>query len=97
MPRVFELRRRSKFGTTIGLKRSASLLLSPNTFIHFLQNRGDEHDMNVRGAWEDGYSGLGIVVTILDDGLEKDHPDLAVNYVSTASVKYLPRLLLKMH
>lgn len=38
--------------------------------------------MNVRGAWEDGYSGLGIVVTILDDGLEKDHPDLIVNYVS---------------
>lgn len=37
--------------------------------------------MNVKGAWEDGYSGLGIVVTILDDGLEKDHPDLIVNYV----------------
>lgn len=47
-----------------------------------LQNRGGERDMNVRGAWEDGYSGLGIVVTILDDGLEKDHPDLIVNYVS---------------
>ncbi|XKL65989.1 hypothetical protein PGB90_009409 [Kerria lacca] len=48
-------------------------------------NRGDERDMNVRGAWEDGYSGLGIVVTILDDGLEKDHPDLIVNYDPQAS------------
>lgn len=45
------------------------------------QNRGDEKDMNIRGAWEDGFSGLGIVVTIMDDGLEKDHPDLIVNYV----------------
>lgn len=48
-------------------------------------NRGDERDMNVKGAWEDGYSGLGIVVTILDDGLEKDHPDLIVNYDPQAS------------
>ncbi|KAK7601148.1 hypothetical protein V9T40_008589 [Parthenolecanium corni] len=48
-------------------------------------NRGGEQDMNVRGAWEDGYSGLGIVVTILDDGLEKDHPDLIVNYDPQAS------------
>ena len=51
-------------------------------YVIIFQNRGDEKDMNVRGAWEDGYSGLGIVVTILDDGLEKDHPDLVVNYVS---------------
>jgi subtilisin family serine protease len=29
-----------------------------------------------------GVTGKGIVVTILDDGLEHDHPDLAENYVS---------------
>lgn len=29
-----------------------------------------------------GYTGKGIVITILDDGLEKDHPDLQANYVS---------------
>lgn len=27
-------------------------------------------------------SGQGIVVSILDDGIEKDHPDLWANYVS---------------
>ena len=37
--------------------------------------------MNVRAAWADGVSGKGVVVTILDDGLEKDHPDLIKNYV----------------
>lgn len=31
-----------------------------------------------------GYTGKGIVITILDDGLEKDHPDLQANYVSYA-------------
>lgn len=38
--------------------------------------------MNVQGAWEEGITGKGSVVTILDDGLEKDHPDLIKNYVS---------------
>ncbi len=38
--------------------------------------------MNVRAAWAKGYAGQGVVVTILDDGLETDHPDLKPNYVS---------------
>lgn len=46
------------------------------------QNRGKGLDMNVQGAWAEGITGSGVVVTILDDGLEKDHPDLYKNYVS---------------
>lgn len=38
--------------------------------------------MNVQPAWKEGVTGKGVVVTILDDGLEKDHPDLVRNYVS---------------
>lgn len=38
-------------------------------------------DMNVVGAWNRGFTGKGVVVTILDDGIEKDHPDLMHNYV----------------
>lgn len=38
--------------------------------------------MNVIPAWQEGITGKGIVVTILDDGLESDHPDLVKNYVS---------------
>ena len=39
-------------------------------------------DLNVLSAWSQGYTGSGVVLSILDDGLEKDHPDLKANYVS---------------
>lgn len=38
--------------------------------------------MNVVPAWREGITGKDVVVTILDDGLETDHPDLERNYVS---------------
>lgn len=38
--------------------------------------------MNVLPAWKEGVTGKGVVVTILDDGLEFEHPDLEKNYVS---------------
>lgn len=38
--------------------------------------------MNVMAAWSQGYTGKGVVVTILDDGIERTHPDLELNYVS---------------
>ena len=33
-----------------------------------------------------GYSGKGVVVTILDDGVEHNHPDLSGNYDKEASI-----------
>ncbi|XP_063929314.1 furin-like protease 1 isoform X3 [Zophobas morio] len=48
-------------------------------------NRGNGLDMNVIPAWLEGITGKGAVVTILDDGLEKDHPDLLQNYDPMAS------------
>lgn len=48
-------------------------------------NRGGGLDMNVIPAWQEGVTGKGAVVTILDDGLEKDHPDLVQNYDPLAS------------
>lgn len=51
----------------------------------FEQNGGakDGLDMNVAPAWQKGYTGKGVVVSILDDGIQTNHPDLAQNYVST--------------
>ena len=40
-------------------------------------------------VWKRGYTGQGVTVTVLDDGLEKDHPDLKDNYVSAARHKGL--------
>lgn len=53
-----------------------------NVLMVFLQNRGGGLDMNVLPAWREGVTGQGVVVAILDDGLEMDHPDLLANYVS---------------
>ena len=35
-------------------------------------------DANIVGAWQAGYTGKGIVIGILDDGVQLDHPDLDV-------------------
>ena len=42
-------------------------------------------DMNVKPAWDKGYTGKGVVVSILDDGIQHNHPDLAQNYDRFAS------------
>ena len=42
-------------------------------------------DMNVRDAWNLGYTGKNVSVSILDDGIQRDHPDLAENYDPIAS------------
>ena len=51
---------------------------------HRFQNGGakDGLDMNVGPAWQKGYTGKGVVVSILDDGIQRNHPDLDKNYVS---------------
>lgn len=53
-------------------------------FCFVKQNGGakDGLDMNVSPAWQKGYTGKGVVVSILDDGIQTNHPDLAQNYVS---------------
>uniref|UniRef100_A0A1I8AIR0 P/Homo B domain-containing protein n=1 Tax=Steinernema glaseri TaxID=37863 RepID=A0A1I8AIR0_9BILA len=42
-------------------------------------------DMNVREAWLLGYAGRNVSVSILDDGIQRDHPDLEENYDPLAS------------
>lgn len=41
--------------------------------------------MNIVGAWKRGYTGKDVVITILDDGIERNHPDLIQNYVSVGA------------
>ncbi|CAJ0962979.1 unnamed protein product, partial [Mesorhabditis belari] len=53
-------------------------------------NRADKSeegkmDHNVQEAWDLGYTGKNVVVTILDDGLEHTHPDILPNYDPKAS------------
>uniref|UniRef100_A0A8C0XWG5 Furin (paired basic amino acid cleaving enzyme) a n=1 Tax=Cyprinus carpio carpio TaxID=630221 RepID=A0A8C0XWG5_CYPCA len=45
----------------------------------------NHRDLNVKEAWKRGFTGQGVVVSILDDGIEKNHPDLIQNYDPDAS------------
>ncbi|XP_061176557.1 PC3-like endoprotease variant B isoform X1 [Saccostrea echinata] len=42
-------------------------------------------DLNVKVAWNQGYTGKGVTITVLDDGMDHTHPDLQKNYSPFAS------------
>uniref|UniRef100_A0A915DJ02 P/Homo B domain-containing protein n=1 Tax=Ditylenchus dipsaci TaxID=166011 RepID=A0A915DJ02_9BILA len=54
-------------------------------YLHRSNDIDGEMDHNVKEAWNLGYTGRGIVLTILDDGLERTHPDISPNYDADAS------------
>ena len=45
----------------------------------------NSHDVNVIATWTSNITGRGVVVTILDDGVEHTHPDLKENFDFGAS------------
>jgi furin len=56
----------------------------------YLVNRGQTggtvgYDINVLPVWRKGFTGRGVVVSILDDGIDHTHPDLSQNYDVKAS------------
>ncbi|ESO89305.1 hypothetical protein LOTGIDRAFT_106119, partial [Lottia gigantea] len=42
-------------------------------------------DLNVMVAWKQGFTGTGVVISILDDGVDHTHKDLLTNYDPDAS------------
>ncbi|MEO2046736.1 MAG: S8 family serine peptidase [Pirellulales bacterium] len=40
-------------------------------------------DINIAGAWNLGYTGAGVVVAVIDSGVEDTHPDLLANISTT--------------
>lgn len=69
------------------VRSSNSLPTDPMYSQQWHLNRGANggYDMNVAPAWANGYTGKGVVVTILDDGIQTNHPDLIQNYDPLAS------------
>ncbi len=61
-----------------------------------LHNRGQTggipgRDANIFQAWRDGVTGQGVVVGIVDEGIEPDHEDLAGNFDAALSYDFLER------
>ncbi|NXO82868.1 PCSK4 convertase, partial [Sitta europaea] len=75
------VKRRSKRGTGV-------VPTDPWFPKQWYMNNDVHPDLNILTAWSRGYTGLGVVLTVLDDGLEKDHPDLAANYDPLASYDF---------
>ena len=41
--------------------------------------------MNVTPVWEESITGRGVIVAMVDDGVDYEHDDLKANFVRTAS------------
>ena len=50
---------------------------------YLLQDNGKH--INIMPVWDAGYTGKGVVVTVVDDGIEHTHTDLSENYDAKAS------------
>ncbi|MFK5956443.1 MAG: S8 family serine peptidase [Planctomycetota bacterium] len=53
---------------------------------HLKNNINSIADVNVEGAWNNGFTGNGVVIGIIDGGIYVNHPDLNANYNATASL-----------
>ncbi|XP_029888086.2 proprotein convertase subtilisin/kexin type 4 isoform X2 [Aquila chrysaetos chrysaetos] len=70
-------------------KRSVNVVpTDPWFYKQWYMNNDINPDLNILTAWSKGYTGLGVVLTVLDDGIEKDHPDLSANYDPLASYDF---------
>ncbi|XP_035989142.1 furin-1 [Fundulus heteroclitus] len=64
---------------------TATEFVDPKFRDQWYLNNNNHRDLNAKAAWHLGYTGQGVVVSILDDGIEKNHPDLSQNYDPEAS------------
>ncbi|ERE72435.1 proprotein convertase subtilisin/kexin type 4-like protein [Cricetulus griseus] len=70
------------------VKRSLVVPTDPWFSKQWYMNNEIQPDLNILKVWNQGLTGRGVVVSILDDGIEKDHPDLWANYDPLASYDF---------
>ncbi|XP_075391324.1 proprotein convertase subtilisin/kexin type 4 isoform X2 [Tenrec ecaudatus] len=70
------------------VKRSLVMPTDPWFPKQWYMNNEVQPDLNILQVWGQGLTGQGIVISVLDDGIEKDHPDLWANYDPLASYDF---------
>uniref|UniRef100_A0A8C8ZD59 Proprotein convertase subtilisin/kexin type 4 n=1 Tax=Prolemur simus TaxID=1328070 RepID=A0A8C8ZD59_PROSS len=70
------------------VKRSLAVPTDPWFSKQWYMNKEVKPDLNILQVWSQGLTGQGVVVSVLDDGIEKDHPDLWANYDPLASYDF---------
>ncbi|XP_033615631.1 proprotein convertase subtilisin/kexin type 4 isoform X2 [Fukomys damarensis] len=70
------------------VKRSLEVPTDPWFPRQWYMNNEMPLDLNILQSWAQGLTGRGVVISILDDGIEKDHPDLWANYDPLASYDF---------
>ncbi|KAI0244729.1 pheromone processing endoprotease [Massospora cicadina] len=55
---------------------------------HFHNVQGSHHDLNVTGLWQEGITGKGVVIAIVDDGIDFEHDDIRQNYFREGSFDF---------
>ncbi|XP_041913725.1 proprotein convertase subtilisin/kexin type 4-like isoform X1 [Alosa sapidissima] len=66
-------------------KKRHSFIPPSDPLFHKQWHLSESFGHNIVAAWTRGYTGKGVVVSVLDDGIEKNHQDLAGNYDPAAS------------
>lgn len=72
-------------------KRSAAVSFSDPLYgaqYHLHRYTPTLSTLNVSGAWDLGYTGAGVVIAIVDDGLQHIHPDIQANYHAESSYNF---------
>lgn len=76
--------------STIEKRKAAAVITDPlyASQYHLHRTSSSSVSLNVTGVWDSGITGAGIVVAIVDDGIQFTHPDIAPNYHPESSYNF---------